>query len=88
MRQQSNDGTLRRFTFDSRQNRIWVGYDDPSADIRSKYILSKEFGGAAVDDDINNRCNGGYYPVLTAVCKTLCQKRSESTSPVLIFLSH
>lgn len=59
-----------------KQNRTWVGYDDPTiAAIKSEYILSKGLGGAAVwdvsYDDFRNKCGGGHNPMLTEIRNTL-----------------
>ena len=67
----------------------WVGYDDPAiAEVKAKYILEKQFGGAMFwdlpSDDFGNRCGGGRYPIIGAVSKILkgqssCRKQGLQT---------
>ena len=57
-------------------NQTWVGFDDPAmAIVKSKYLVSKGLGGAAVWDigldDFRNQCQGGRYPMLKAINNAL-----------------
>lgn len=50
----------------------WVGYDDlRSVTEKANYINNNNLGGAMFwavdDDDYNNVCGGGKYPLITAV---------------------
>lgn len=71
--------------FPAGQNQIVCLYDDPAmAQTKCEYVKSKGLAGVAVmhisGDDIDNLCDGGPFPMLTAIWKTLNVSSASSSA--------